>query len=82
MHGSYNWYLVALSLVVAMLASYTTLDLTARIRSIEAEGRRRFYWLLGHPLDTTVAGRKASRLLIIGVSGFHVASYRVTIYQE
>jgi diguanylate cyclase len=47
MDGSYNWYLVALSLVVAMLASYTTLDLTARIRSIEAEGRRRFYWLLG-----------------------------------
>jgi diguanylate cyclase len=47
MHGSYNWYLVTLSLVVAMLASYTTLDLAARIRSIEGEGRRRFYWLLG-----------------------------------
>src|SRR5580700_3000015 len=47
MHGSYNWYLVTLSLVVAMLASYTTLDLAARIRSIEAKGRRRFYWLLG-----------------------------------
>jgi diguanylate cyclase (GGDEF)-like protein len=47
MHGSYNCYLVTLSLVVAMLASYTTLDLAARIRSIEVEGRRRFYWLLG-----------------------------------
>jgi diguanylate cyclase len=47
MHGSYNFYLVALSLVVAMLGSYTTLDLAARIRSLETDGRRRLYWLLG-----------------------------------
>src|SRR5271169_1250089 len=51
MHGSYNWYLVTLSLVVAMLASYTTLDLAARIRSIEGEGRRRFYWLTAGALS-------------------------------
>ncbi len=47
MHGSYNLFLVMLSLLVAMLASYTTLDLTGRIRTLETTGWRRFYWLLG-----------------------------------
>jgi diguanylate cyclase (GGDEF)-like protein len=47
MHGSYNPLLVALSLLVAMLASYTTLDLAARIRALEATGLRRLRWLLG-----------------------------------
>lgn len=45
MHGSYNYYLVALSLIVAMLASYTTLELTARIRMLEPD--RRQSWLMG-----------------------------------
>lgn len=31
MHGIYNLWLVALSLVVATLASYTALDLSGRI---------------------------------------------------
>jgi diguanylate cyclase len=47
MHGSYNLFLVGLSLLVAMLASYTTLHLTARIRVLENSGWRRFNWLLG-----------------------------------
>lgn len=46
MHGSYNQFLVALSLVVAMLASYTTLDLASRIRKLKP-GRRQSYWLMG-----------------------------------
>ncbi|MBS1798227.1 MAG: EAL domain-containing protein [Acidobacteria bacterium] len=47
MHGSYNYYLVALSLLVAMFASYTALDLAGRIRSIHVSARKRFIWLIG-----------------------------------
>jgi diguanylate cyclase (GGDEF)-like protein len=47
MHGSYNFYLVALSLLVAMFASYTALDLAGRIRSIHVSARKRFAWLVG-----------------------------------
>jgi diguanylate cyclase len=47
MSGTYNLFLVALSLLVAMLASYTTLDLAARIRVLETASLRRFFWLLG-----------------------------------
>src|SRR5258708_6360309 len=47
MHGSYNLYLVALSLMVAMFASYTALDLAARIRLLKAAGPKGFFWLLG-----------------------------------
>ncbi|WP_218892037.1 putative bifunctional diguanylate cyclase/phosphodiesterase [Granulicella arctica] len=36
-----------LSLIVATLASYATLDLVARIRLIDVSGKKRFYWLLG-----------------------------------
>lgn len=50
MHGFYNPFLVALSLVVAMLASYTTLNLAARIRALETTGMRRFFWRKGGAL--------------------------------
>ncbi|KUZ74817.1 hypothetical protein WI37_20795, partial [Burkholderia ubonensis] len=46
MHGTYNLWLVALSLVVATLASYTALDLSRRI-ALLANGRSRFAWLAG-----------------------------------
>ncbi len=45
MNGTYNHLLVIVSLVVAMLASYTALDLTARIRSLQAAGSKRAVWL-------------------------------------
>jgi len=43
--GSYNYALVALSVVIAMLASYAALDLAARVTA--ASGRTRAVWLLG-----------------------------------
>ena len=46
MQGSYNYYLVGLSLVVAMFASYTALDLAGRIRSLRG-ARKRSLWLVG-----------------------------------
>jgi diguanylate cyclase (GGDEF)-like protein len=47
MHGSYNIYLVGVSLLVVMFASYTALDLAGRIRLIRGTEKKRFLWLLG-----------------------------------
>ena len=46
MHGTYNFWLVALSLVVATLASYTALDLSGRIVQLPTR-RQRQAWLTG-----------------------------------
>src|SRR5882757_5288376 len=43
--GTYDQRLVALSVVIAILASYAALDLAGRVTA--AEKRRRFLWLLG-----------------------------------
>jgi len=44
-YGSYDYHLVALSVLIAVLASYAALDLAARVTA--AQGRIRFAWLLG-----------------------------------
>ena len=46
--GSYNHYLVALSIFIAMFASYAALDLASRVNS--ARGRIRAMWLWGGAL--------------------------------
>ena len=43
--GSYDYRLVALSVLIAVMASYAALDLAARVTA--ARGRIRFAWLLG-----------------------------------
>ena len=43
--GSYDYRLVALSVLIAMLASYAALDLGGRVTA--SNGRRRFFWLSG-----------------------------------
>ncbi|HEX5691835.1 MAG TPA: MHYT domain-containing protein, partial [Roseiflexaceae bacterium] len=43
--GSYDWRLVALSYVVAVMASYTALDLAGRVTASQGKARR--IWLLG-----------------------------------
>ena len=43
MEGSYNPWLVLASLLVAMLASYTALDMAGRV--VAARGRAAFWWL-------------------------------------
>ncbi|HUS08907.1 MAG TPA: MHYT domain-containing protein [Pyrinomonadaceae bacterium] len=45
MTGTYDYGLVALSVLIAVLASYTALDLAARVTA--ARGHVRFAWLLG-----------------------------------
>lgn len=46
MQSSYNFWLVAISFIVATLASYTALDLTGRIFLL-ASPRQRHAWRLG-----------------------------------
>ncbi|MEP6606663.1 MAG: MHYT domain-containing protein, partial [Nitrosospira sp.] len=46
MHSAYNLWLVALSLVVAILASYTALDLAGHISKL-GRSRLRHIWLAG-----------------------------------
>jgi diguanylate cyclase (GGDEF)-like protein len=46
MLGTYNFWLVAVSFIVAALASYTALDLTGRI-ALLASSRLRHAWLVG-----------------------------------
>ena len=46
MQSSYDPWLVILSLVVAALASYTVLDISARISLLETK-RQRHAWLAG-----------------------------------
>src|ERR1700682_3313719 len=45
MAGSYDYRLVALSVLIAILASYTALDLGARVTS--SRGNERLWWMLG-----------------------------------
>jgi len=45
MRGSYDYRLVALSVIIAILASYAALDLAGRVTS--AQGKARFLWLNG-----------------------------------
>ncbi len=45
LHGSYNGWLVALSVIIAILAAYAALDLGGRVTS--ARGRARRLWLGG-----------------------------------
>src|SRR6202035_945683 len=43
--GSYDYGLVALSVLIAVVASYTALDLAGRLTA--ARGAARMYWLIG-----------------------------------
>src|SRR3984957_15537487 len=45
LNGSYDYRLVALSVLIAVLASYAALDLAARVTA--AHGKIQFAWLLG-----------------------------------
>ena len=44
LEGSYNFYIVALSIVIAVLASFSALNIVGKISY--TEGKAKFFWLL------------------------------------
>jgi len=50
--SSYNYGLVALSVLIAMLGSYATIDLAARVRA--CHGRARLFWRIGGALAMAI----------------------------
>src|SRR6266404_5707472 len=65
--GSYDYRLVALSIVIAILAAYAALDLAGRVTS--ARGRFRFVWLTGGAL---AMGTGVWSMHYIGMLAFHL----------
>jgi two-component system sensor histidine kinase/response regulator len=65
MNGSYDYWLVALSVLIAVLASYAALDLAARVTA--AQGRARFAWLSG---GATAMGTGIWSMHYIGMLAF------------
>ena len=67
MVGSYNYGLVALSVVISIIASYAALDLAGRVTS--ATGRSRLLWLTG---GATAMGIGIWSMHYIGMLAFHL----------
>src|SRR5882672_8391160 len=65
LNGSYDHRLVALSVLIAVLASYAALDLAARVTA--AQGRIQFAWLLG---GATAMGTGIWSMHYIGMLAF------------
>ena len=64
-NGTYDYRLVVLSVLIAVLASYAALDLAARVTA--AQGRIRFAWLLG---GATAMGTGIWSMHYIGMLAF------------
>jgi two-component system sensor histidine kinase/response regulator len=66
--GTYNHWLVALSVVIAIIASYAALDLAGRVTS--ARGRSRYFWLTG---GATAMGTGIWSMHYIGMLAFRMS---------
>lgn len=67
MEGSYNYYIVSLSVIIAILASYSALSITAKISS--TKGKVRFFWLLS---GSFVMGSGVWSMHFVGMLAFHL----------
>ncbi|CAM4480241.1 bifunctional diguanylate cyclase/phosphodiesterase [Paenibacillus tarimensis] len=65
--GSYNYYIVALSVVIAILASYSALTITAKIS--HASGKSKYFWLLA---GAFVMGEGIWSMHFVGMLAFHL----------
>src|SRR5467141_2899600 len=72
--GSYDFRLVALSLVIAICASYTALDLAGRVTA--ARGRARVIWLIG---GAAAMGLGIWSMHYIGMPAFILATIAIVI---
>jgi two-component system sensor histidine kinase/response regulator len=67
MDATYNPWLVSLSIVIAIIASYTALDLAARVTA--AKGRAAKYWLIGGAFSMGIG---IWSMHFIGMLAFHL----------
>ncbi|GIP52648.1 MULTISPECIES: bifunctional diguanylate cyclase/phosphodiesterase [Paenibacillus] len=67
LEGSYNSYIVVLSIFIAILASYSALTITARIT--RETGRTRFYWIMA---GSFVMGTGVWATHFVGMLAFHL----------
>jgi len=65
--GHYNYYIVALSAVIAILASYSALSITAKIS--HSQGKTRYFWLLA---GAFVMGNGVWSMHFVGMLAFHL----------
>ncbi|WP_244908094.1 bifunctional diguanylate cyclase/phosphodiesterase [Paenibacillus campinasensis] len=66
-NGSYNLYIVALSAIIAIVASYFALNITSKISY--AKGKSRLFWLLAGAL---VMGSGIWSMHFVGMLAFHL----------
>lgn len=67
MEGSYNDYIVALSVVIAILASYSALNIAGKISN--SKGKTRFFWLWA---GAFVMGSGIWSMHFVGMLAFHL----------
>ncbi|MDY0410109.1 EAL domain-containing protein [Virgibacillus soli] len=65
--GSYNYYIVTLSILIAILASYAALNITAKISY--AKGKSKFFWLFS---GSIVMGSGVWSMHFVGMLAFHL----------
>lgn len=79
MHGNYNLYIVALSIVIAVLASYSALTVVGKVSY--SDGRARLFWLA---VGSIVMGSGVWSMHFIGMLSFNMGmqmhyDFRLTI---
>ncbi|GAA0310528.1 bifunctional diguanylate cyclase/phosphodiesterase [Gracilibacillus halotolerans] len=67
LEGSYNYYIVALSFVIAVLASYIALNMASRISF--TYGNNKYFWILA---GSVVMGSGVWSMHFIGMLAFHI----------
>lgn len=67
MDGNYNLYIVGLSIAIAILASYSALNITSKIS--DANGKSKFFWLFGGAM---VMGSGIWSMHFVGMLAMHM----------
>ncbi|MGE7824987.1 bifunctional diguanylate cyclase/phosphodiesterase [Paenibacillus sp. NPDC093718] len=67
MVGNYNYYIVGLSIAIAILASYSALNITSKIS--DANGKSKFFWLFGGAM---VMGSGIWSMHFVGMLAMHM----------
>ncbi|RAR43074.1 bifunctional diguanylate cyclase/phosphodiesterase [Paenibacillus sp. MDMC362] len=67
MDGNYNYYIVGLSIAIAILASYSALNITSKIS--DSNGKSKFFWLFGGAM---VMGSGIWSMHFVGMLAMHM----------